>query len=145
MFESIVHEQRIDVRPSDLFERWTVHEAAFRARRVTWNTENGWRTQEPFVPYGVAWAACFVSAMLDLDAGIGDPGLAAQRVVEDLKTRRLYPEVAVALDTLRARVPLGIVSNADDAFLSAALAHNGLVFDLVVYSEAERIYKPDPR
>ena len=97
------------------------------------------------MPYGVAWAACFASALLDLDAGPGDPELAARRVVADLTTRRLYPEVAVALDSLRARVPLGIVSNADDAFLSGTLAHNGLAFDLVVYSEAERIYKPDPR
>ncbi len=53
----------------------------------------------------------------------------------------LFPEVPDVLAGLR--VPVCIVSNADEAELQAAIEHHHLRFDCVVSSEKSRSYKPD--
>jgi 2-haloalkanoic acid dehalogenase type II len=66
-------------------------------------------------------------------------------MLADLHTREVYREVPQALEALRARVPLVLLSNADAVFLFRTLEHNDVAFDIVVYSEEERVYKPHPR
>jgi FMN phosphatase YigB (HAD superfamily) len=48
------------------------------------------------------------------------------------------------VEALRGRYRLAILSNADDDFLHACLARNGLQFDVVVSSEVAQALKPDP-
>ncbi len=55
----------------------------------------------------------------------------------------LFEEVPEVLESLR--LPVCIVSNADDRELLAAMEHNRLRVAAVVTSEAARSYKPDPR
>ncbi|MBI4580549.1 MAG: HAD family hydrolase, partial [Planctomycetes bacterium] len=61
---------------------------------------------------------------------------------EYLARPTLFEEVREVL--ARLRVPVCIVSNADDRELQAALSHHGLHFDWVVSSESARSYKPQP-
>ncbi len=57
-----------------------------------------------------------------------------------------YPDSAGALDTLRAAgVRVGVLSNSARSAASAALASAGLQVELVVGSDAVRVFKPDPR
>ena len=55
----------------------------------------------------------------------------------------LFDDVAPALDALRrAGLRIGIVSDADAAWLHASIERNGLAMDVVVCSEELRCYKP---
>jgi len=54
----------------------------------------------------------------------------------------LFPESREVLAS--CGVPICLVSNIDNDDLAAALAHNGLSFDLIVTSEDCRAYKPRP-
>jgi 2-haloacid dehalogenase/putative hydrolase of the HAD superfamily len=57
---------------------------------------------------------------------------------------KAYPEVPGVLKALDG-VPRAIVSDADDAFLTAILKRNRLRFDAVITSESVRAYKPRPQ
>jgi len=57
----------------------------------------------------------------------------------------IFPETHGFLDAVRALgVPIGIVSNIDRADIELALAHHGIVPDVLVTSEDARAYKPRP-
>ncbi len=53
-----------------------------------------------------------------------------------------YPEVPAVLARLQARIPLGILSNIDDGFLDASVAHLGMELAHRVTAEQVRSYKP---
>jgi 2-haloalkanoic acid dehalogenase type II len=144
VFEEIVREQGLGVDAKTLLDRWQVYEGEFRRKRVY--RENGqWRAADPFVSYKEAWAACFRSAFKDLNL-TGAPDQDAVRILlRDIHKREAYPEVRQALEALRSRVPIVLLSNADEEFLYATLEHNGVSFDEVVFSEREKVYKPHPR
>jgi 2-haloalkanoic acid dehalogenase type II len=55
----------------------------------------------------------------------------------------LFEEVPCVLSKLK--LPVCIVSNADEAEIRAAMSHHGLGFDYVVTSESAKAYKPDAR
>jgi putative hydrolase of the HAD superfamily len=55
---------------------------------------------------------------------------------------RVYPDVRPALDTLRPRYRLAVLSDADSDFLNASVERNSLSFDAVVSSEGVGAYKP---
>ncbi|MBI4328354.1 MAG: HAD family hydrolase [Chloroflexi bacterium] len=142
VFQAIVQGQALPVASEALLQAWARYEASFRATRVS-QKGGQWRA-EPFRSYQSAWAECFRRAFHDLKIE-GDKERAVRVLAEDLAHREAYREVAVALRALRSRVPVVLVSNADAAFLLGTLAHNGLHFETVVYSEAEEVYKPHPR
>lgn len=62
---------------------------------------------------------------------------------EYLARPTIYEEVREVLDALK--VPVCIVSNADEHELRTALDHHGLRFDYVVSSESSQSYKPEAR
>ncbi len=147
LFHSIVDRLGVPVESGALLERWRAHEDAFRKRRIR-RAENGEWDMPPdhqFTPYRQAWTEAFRLASDDLNLNGGFSEKAAELIVRDLITREMYRDVPPALEAMRARVPLAIVSNADDDFLHGTLRHNNLTFDLVVHSEGERVYKPHPR
>ncbi len=77
----------------------------------------------------------------------GVPGLPedAELIFVHARRRRPYPEVAGALESLKRRFKIGVISNADTKPLRGNLEDAGLSFDTVVTSESAQAYKPDPR
>ena len=54
----------------------------------------------------------------------------------------VYPDVPSALEALRGRYRLAVLSDADTGFLEASLQRNSLAFEAVVASDEMRAYKP---
>jgi 2-haloalkanoic acid dehalogenase type II len=69
---------------------------------------------------------------------------AYEHVRNHLADAPAFDETAYVLTSLKARYRLGILSNADDDFLTACLERNGLqsAFEIVVTSESAGFYKP---
>ena len=79
------------------------------------------------------------------DAGLpprpadGDTLLAGLRVIPP------HPEVPAALERLRGRYRLAIISNTDDDLIAGTVAGIGVPFDAVITAQQARAYKPDHR
>ena len=56
-----------------------------------------------------------------------------------------HPEVAAALERLRARYRLAIISNTDDDLIAGTVAAIGTPIDFVITAQQARAYKPDHR
>lgn len=56
-----------------------------------------------------------------------------------------HPEVACALERLRARYQLAIISNTDDDLIAGTVAAIGTPIDFVITAQQARAYKPDHR
>ena len=56
-----------------------------------------------------------------------------------------HPEVPAALERLRARYRLAVISNTDDDLIAGTVAAIGVPIDCVVTAEQARAYKPDHR
>ena len=138
---AIASEQGLTIDGPAFHAEWSTHEVEFRKRRTNMADPEA---SPPFMTYWEAWRDAFVTA-LDALGLKGDADAAATRCVDDLGRRRAFPDANDALADLKGRVPLAVMSNADDRFLLGALAHNGWTFDAVVSSEQARAYKPDPR
>lgn len=63
---------------------------------------------------------------------------------ERLPAWRPFDDVREALARLKSRYKLAILSNIDDDFLHASLAHIGVAFDELITAEQVRCYKPRP-
>jgi 2-haloacid dehalogenase len=130
----IAHAQGVDVDSEVLWDRFVQAALVFRGENVA---------SPAYRRYEEAWAFQFERAARDLGFQ-GDGGLAARRLKEELSQAEAYGEAAEVLEALRGRYRLAILSNADEDFLHACLARNGLEFDVVVSSEAAQALKPDP-
>jgi len=72
----------------------------------------------------------------------GGVAYAAQREQAHAEAE-LYPDSIAALDNLRAGgLKIGVLSDADAAYLCASITRHGLMFDAVVTSEDVGCYKP---
>lgn len=56
-----------------------------------------------------------------------------------------HPDVPAALERLRKRYRLAVISNTDDDLIAGTIAAIGVPIDFVVTAEQARAYKPDPR
>ena len=144
VFDRIVRGQALEIDAGTLFGCWDDRESEFRKRRVRRDGKGEWRQEQPFRSYRDVWAECFREAFRGTGVASGDPDAATEALVSDLIGREVFSETAAALDALRERVTVGVVSNADERFLYGTLAYNGLEFGVVVFSERERVYKPHP-
>ena len=72
----------------------------------------------------------------------GDAERAHMRMVELLAESNAFPEARRVVETIGARLPIAMLSNADDDFLHSPLERNGLRFPVVISSESARAYKP---
>jgi 2-haloalkanoic acid dehalogenase type II len=95
----------------------------------------------PFRPYREEWPEHFALCFEELGVS-GDPQLAHTRLVEMLSRAAAFSESLEVVEALRPRLPIALLSNADDDFLGPCLEFNGLEFPVVVSSEAARAYKP---
>lgn len=141
-FHAIAQEQGLDISGSDLWKRWKKHEVGFRAWRTNMDDPP---SSPPFKTYETAWRECFEKVFEE--GGIsGDAAHAAHRSVLHMSHRKPFPEAINALTELSSRVPLGVFSNADDAFLRPMLDEYGMTskFEVVESSESAAVYKPHP-
>ena len=60
-----------------------------------------------------------------------------------LKRIKPHPEVRAALDRLRTRYRLAIISNTDEFLIAGTVAAIGTPIDFVITAEGARAYKPD--
>ncbi len=130
----IARAQGLKVDPQMLWDRFVEAAFVFRGESVA---------SPAYRRYEEAWAFQFERAARDLGFE-SDGGLAALRLKEELSQAEAYAEATEVLETLRARYRLAILSNADEDFLHACLARNGLGFEVVVSSEVAQALKPDP-
>jgi 2-haloacid dehalogenase len=93
--------------------------------------------------YDRAWADQFehVFKRMRLE---GDAWAAALQFKAALAGAPAFADAQPAIEALRGRYKLALLSNADDDFLSECLARNGLAFDMVVTSEQAEAIKPNP-
>jgi 2-haloalkanoic acid dehalogenase type II len=95
----------------------------------------------PYRPYREEWPEHFALCFEELGVK-GDPQRAHDRLVELIAGGRAFPESRRAVETVSRRLPVALMSNADDDFLMPCLARNALTFPVVVSSETARAYKP---
>lgn len=62
-----------------------------------------------------------------------------------LRTIEPHPEVPTALDRLRVRYRLAIISNTDDDLIAGTVAAIGVPIDFVITAQQAQAYKPDHR
>jgi 2-haloalkanoic acid dehalogenase type II len=133
-FAEICARQGLDADAADLWRRFLRAALYFRS-------EN--HHAPVYRRYDEAWAVQFERVFKQLGL-TGDARAAAAYLRQKLASATAFPEVYPVLAALRPRYRLAVLSNADDDFLTAALARNDLRFDTVVTSEQAGAIKPDP-
>jgi 2-haloacid dehalogenase len=76
-------------------------------------------------------------------AGIPHTAAEVRALVAEIERLPPFPEVPAALDRLRGRYRLAILSNGDPDMLEAARAHHGVAFDQLISVAAAQTFKPD--
>ena len=66
----------------------------------------------------------------------------AESLAESLKTWQPFPDTRAALEKLKSRYKLAIISNTDDDLFAATSKHLGIKFDEVITAEQAKAYKP---
>ena len=135
-FVEIIAEQGLDTTPEALRHAWDYGAGNFRDRRTA--------PGAPFISYLDGWADAFAAAFADLNLD-GDARAAAQKSIDDLSARPLWPDAPEALAIIGRNRRLAVISNADDAYLNPVAARIPAHFEAVISSEAGRCYKPDRR
>ncbi len=95
----------------------------------------------PFRTYREEWTEHFELCFEELGV-IGDAAASHERLRELLCLAPAFPESRRVVEHIGRRMPVAMLSNADDDFLHAPLNRNGLVFPLMVSSETAQAYKP---
>jgi len=83
------------------------------------------------------FALCFEELGVQGDAAAGHEHL--RRMLADAPA---FDEARRTVETLGRRLPIALMSNADDDFLFPVLAKNALTFPVILSSEEARAYKP---
>jgi 2-haloalkanoic acid dehalogenase type II len=96
---------------------------------------------EPYRTYREEWTEHFALCFEELGAQ-GDAPLAHARMIELLCQAKAFPESRRVVEHIGRRLPIAMLSNADDDFLHPTLSRNGLVFPVTISSESARAYKP---
>ena len=135
-FDDIVRCQQLDTTPAALRHAWNTGADNFRDRRIAPGV--------PFISYLEGWADAFDGAFRDLGLR-GDGRAASQKSIDDLGQRELWVDSPEALSIIGQTWRMGIVSNADDAYLNPVVARIQAPFGAVISSEGEQCYKPDAR
>ncbi|HCV27347.1 MAG TPA: HAD family hydrolase [Dehalococcoidia bacterium] len=141
-FQQIAEEQGLDITGTELWTRWKKFEVGFRVWRTNMDDPD---SSPRFKSYETAWRECF-ERVFEEDKISGNAANAARRSVTHMAHRNPFPETVRALSELSSRVPLGVFSNADDAFLRPMLDEYGLTskFEVIESSESAAVYKPHP-
>ena len=95
----------------------------------------------PFRTYQEEWTEHFALCFEEFGVA-GDAPLAHRRLVELLAQSNAFPEAKNVVEAIGRRLPVAMLSNADDDFLLPPLERNGLTFPVVISSQSARAYKP---
>lgn len=95
----------------------------------------------PFRSYREEWTEHFALCFEELEVK-GDAAAAHERLRELLCRAQAFPESRRVVEQISRRLPVAMLSNADDDFLYPTLRLNGLTFPVVISSESARAYKP---
>jgi 2-haloacid dehalogenase len=74
--------------------------------------------------------------------GFAVSDIEAASLAESLKSWQPFPDTVAALEKLKSRFQLGIISNTDDDLFAATAQHLKVKFDQVITAEQARAYKP---
>jgi 2-haloacid dehalogenase len=96
----------------------------------------------PYRPYRDVLRDTLAQAMRQFGLPYRDEDGAA--LVAAVPTWGPFPDVPPALERLRTRCRLAIISNTDDDIIAGNVARIGVPFDHVVTAEQARAYKPSP-
>ncbi len=167
-YAKICFEQGLDVEGSVFFEKWMeVWRRAEPSKAVAQSARNqpgplseaeallkkrpagfssGWNRSldgdpPPFRLYRDEWPEHFAICFEELSLA-GDANVASERLRQMLAQAEAFPESRRVVNTLASRVPIAVLSNADNDFLHPCLMRNGLTFPVVVSSEDVAVYKP---
>jgi 2-haloalkanoic acid dehalogenase type II len=94
-----------------------------------------------FRTYREEWTEHFAICFEELGVQ-GDAPAAHERLRELLCHAGAFPESRRVVERIGRRMPVAMLSNADDDFLHPTLGRNGLTFPVVISSESARAYKP---
>ena len=86
-----------------------------------------------------------VMALIGAELGIGFTDSELGSLAESLPDWPVFPDAADALNTLKSRYRLAIISNVDDDLFAGSASVLGVAFDAVITSQQVRAYKPDLR
>ena len=98
------------------------------------------RAQNPYQRYR--------KVLADIARGFGErlgfslSSAEAESLPESLKNWPAFPDTRVALEKLKTKYILAIISNTDDDFFAASARHLQVKFDEVVTAEQAKAYKP---
>jgi 2-haloalkanoic acid dehalogenase type II len=95
----------------------------------------------PFRSYREEWTEHFSLCFEELGVK-GDAAASHERLVQLLCQAPAFPESRRIVEHIGRRMPVAMLSNADDDFLHPTLSRNGLVFALTISSESAQAYKP---
>jgi 2-haloalkanoic acid dehalogenase type II len=95
----------------------------------------------PYRPYRDEWPEHFAICFEELSVQ-GAPYAAHDRLRQLIASADAFPESLRVVEAVRQRLPVALMSNADDDFLRPCLERNGLAFPIVVSSETAQAYKP---
>ncbi|MCS7207672.1 MAG: HAD family hydrolase [Dehalococcoidia bacterium] len=140
-FEEICRLQGIPLDPAQMWARWQAVEVEERRRRVNLAQPDA---SPPYKTYRVTWTLCFERVFAEVGVQ-GNPAEAADLCIRAMGCREAFPEAMPLLQSLRGRVRLGILSNADVDFFYPLLARQVFPVDIALCSEEARAYKPHPR
>ncbi len=140
-FRDLCRDQGLEMDSDVLWQEWRSRDLRFRQSRVNLKEPD---QSPPFRTYFQSWRDTFreTFAVLGLK---GDPEAAARRCVAEMGSRDPFDDALPTMEQLRGRWRLGLLSNADDAYLEPLLARHPLPVDAVLSSEMARAYKPHPR
>lgn len=111
-----------------------------RTLQGQWETLQFEMIQGPYRSYQQILRESLVQTLRDFDLPV-DPG-DEDRLVTAIGTWKPFPDSRPALERLRARAPLVIISNIDNVIIAESAALIGVPFHGIITAEMARIYKP---
>jgi 2-haloalkanoic acid dehalogenase type II len=143
LFDSVALELGLELPAGEAYHHWAVYTTRDADLRLGGTERSAFDGKyPPFVTFGEVWKHRSAELLRHWESD------AHQHHVADAYVRAhsiapLYPDVRPAIEELRGRYELAILSDADTDFIEAALEHNNLSFDTIVTSEDLQTYKPN--
>tara|TARA_B100001750_G_scaffold248252_2_gene277758 strand:- start:6868 stop:7590 length:723 start_codon:yes stop_codon:yes gene_type:complete len=140
VFERMVKDEKWNITGKKLWEIWKVEENKFRETRTNLSNIN---KNPPFITYKEAWENCFDIVFEKLNFKYSSEK-AAEKCVKLMGNNVPYKDTSEILNELSKYTEIGIISNADNAFLNPAVNQIDFDFKYLLSSESAKSYKPDP-
>jgi len=141
-FDDVARAAGVELPPGEAFRHWREHTTPDALVRFGGNERQGFDgAAPPFVSFRDVWKHRSAE-LLRHWGNEATPHLAAEAYERAHASAPLYPEVREAIDALRDRYAVAVLSDADTGFLADCIALNDIAFDAVVSSEDVLAYKP---